>query len=189
MMRDDHRSLEKGAAMYRDLRRKVWPGADFSWIVPVNKNFGFTVSAGASTQYSSQDRATNAWRGVSTATAGTAFPATTPDRPYLSQFTIQDGPKESDRDSLGLTLDFRLSARDRLALSYQYSSFDGWISSRNLAFAPNQIVASSLSPTAVQGVGDRFEVEHAADGYDGTGEPHALDIHDERFEHTVGIEL
>ena len=152
MMRDDHRSLEKGAAMFRDPRRKVWPGTDFSWIVPVNKNFGFTLSAGASTQYSSQDRAINVWRGVSTATAGTAFPATTPDRPYLSQFTIQDGPKESDRDSLGLTLDFRLSARDRLALSYQYSSFDGWISSRNLAFAPNQIVASSISPTSVQGV-------------------------------------
>ena len=152
MMRDDHRSLERGAAMYRDPRRKVWPGADFSWIVPVNKNFGFTLSAGASTQYSSQDRATNVWRGASTATAGTAFPATTPDRPYLSQFTLQDGPKESDRDSLGLTLDFRLSARDRFALSYQYSSFDGWISSRNLAFAPNQIVASSISSNSVQGV-------------------------------------
>ncbi len=152
MMRDDYHGLAKGAAMYREPRRKVWPGTDFSWTVPVNKNFGFTLSAGASTQYSSQDRTTNVWRGGSTATAGTAFPATTPDRPYLSQYTIQDGPKESDRDSLGLTLDFRLSARDRIALSYQYSSFDGWISSRSLAFAPNQIVASSLSPTSVRGV-------------------------------------
>ncbi|MBL9187696.1 MAG: TonB-dependent receptor [Opitutaceae bacterium] len=152
LMRDDHRGLGKGAAMYRDPRRKVWPGADFSWVVPVNKRFGFTLSAGASTQYSSQDRATNVWRGVSTATAGTAFPATTPGRPYLSQFTLQDGPKESDRDSLGLTLDFRLSAHDRIAFSYQYSSFDGWISSRTLAFIPNQIVAASISPTSVQGV-------------------------------------
>ena len=152
LMRDDYRGLGRGAAMYRDPRQKVWPGTDFSWIVPVNKNFGFTLSAGASTQFSSQDRATNVWRGNSTATAGTAFPATTPGRPYLSQFTIQDGPKESDRDSLGLTLDFKLTAHDRIALSYQYSSFDGWISSRSLAFAPNQIVASSISPTSVQGV-------------------------------------
>ena len=152
MMRDDHKGLGKGAAMYRDPRRKVWPGTDFSWTVPVNRNFGFTLSAGASTQYSSQDRSTNVWRGVSTATSGTAFPATAPGRPYLSQYTIGDSPKESDRDSLGVTLDFRLSARDRLALSYQYSSFDGWISGRSLVFAPNQMVASSLSPLSAQGV-------------------------------------
>jgi hypothetical protein len=51
-----------------------------------------------------------------------------------------------------VTLDFRLSQRDRLAVSYQYSSFDGWISGRTLAFAPNQMVASSLTPFSAQGV-------------------------------------
>jgi TonB-dependent receptor len=152
MMRDDHRSLGRSATLYRDRREKVWPGTDFSWVVPVNKNFGFTIAAGASTQYSSQDRATNVWRGAGTATAPNNFPNTTPGRPYLSQFTLQDAPKESSRDSLGVTLDFRLSARDRLALSYQYSSFDGEITSRQVIFAPNQIVAASISPTSVQGV-------------------------------------
>eukprot|EP01035_Chromulina_nebulosa_P048656 gene48656-66050_t len=156
-MRDDYRELGKSATMYRDRREKVWPGADFSWIVPVNKRFGFSVAAGASTQYSSQDRSVNTWRGVSAVTNGTAtavgaFPNTVPGRPYLSAYQVNDAPKESDRDSLGLTLDFRLSARDRLALSYQYSSFDGWISSRQILFAPTQIVASSISPTSVQGV-------------------------------------
>ncbi len=152
LMRDDYRGLGKGAAMDRDPRRKVWPGADFSWVVPVNKNFGFTLSAGASTQYSSQDRAINTWRGNSAVTNAVAFPATVPGRPYLSAFQVNDAPKESDRDSLGVTLDLRLSPRDRLALSYQYSSFDGWISSRQLTFTPTQIVASSISPTSVQGV-------------------------------------
>ena len=38
-----------------------------------------------------------------------------PGRPYLSAFQVNDAPKESDRDSLGVTLDFRLSARDRIA--------------------------------------------------------------------------
>ncbi len=152
LMRDDHRDLGKSATLYRDARQKVWPGADLSWVVPVNKNFGFSIAAGGSTQYSSQDRATNVWRGVGTATNGAAFPNTVPGRPYLSQFTLQDAPKESSRDSLGVTLDFRLSARDRIALSYQYSSFDGEITARTLAFAPTQIVAASISPTAVQGV-------------------------------------
>ncbi|WP_414661785.1 TonB-dependent receptor [Horticoccus sp. 23ND18S-11] len=152
MMRDDYRGLGKGATLYRDPRQKVWPGADLSWVVPVNKNFGFSIAAGGSTQFSSQDRVTNVWRGVGTATNGAAFPNTVPGRPYLSQFTIQDAPKESSRDSLGVTLDFRLSARDRIALSYQYSSFDGEITARTLAFAPTQIVAASISPNSVQGV-------------------------------------
>ena len=152
MMRDDYRSLGKGATLYRDRREKVWPGADLSWVVPVTKNFGFSIAAGGSTQYSSQDRVTNVWRGVGTATAPAAFPATTPGRPYLSQFTLQDAPKESSRDSLGVTLDFRLSPRDRIAFSYQYSSFDGEITSRQVIFSPNQIVAASISPTSVQGV-------------------------------------
>lgn len=152
LMRDDYRDLGKGAAMYRDPRQKVWPGADFSWVVPVNKRFGFSIAAGASTQYSSQDRAVNTWRGNSAVTNAVAFPPTISGRPYLSAFQLNDAPKESDRDSLGVTLDFRLSARDRLALSYQYSSFDGWISSRQILFAPTQIVASSISSTSVQGV-------------------------------------
>ncbi|MEY3607905.1 MAG: hypothetical protein RLZZ447_693, partial [Verrucomicrobiota bacterium] len=52
MLRDDQRAIGPGAAMYRDPRRKVWPGADLSWVVPVNRRFGFTLSAGASTQFS-----------------------------------------------------------------------------------------------------------------------------------------
>lgn len=152
MMRDDHTGLGKGATLYRDPRRKVWPGADLSWVVPVTRKFGFSIAAGASTQYSSQDRTINTWRGVSAATNGAAFPSTVPGRPYLSAFQVNDAPKESSRDSLGVTLDFRLSARDRIAFSYQYSSFDGEISSRQITFAPAQIVAASISPTAVQGV-------------------------------------
>ncbi len=152
MLRDDRRELGRTAAMYRDPRRVVHPGADFSWIVPVNKNFGFSVAAGASTQYSSQDRVTQAWRGVSVATNGAAFPNTVPGRPYLSTFSVHDAPKESQRDSLGLTLDFKLGAYNRFAFSYQYTSFDGWISARNLQFNLNQVVASSIAPNSVQGV-------------------------------------
>ena len=164
MMRDDYRSLGRSATLYRDPRRKVWPGADFSWVVPVNKRFGFSVAAGASRQFSSGDRATNTWRGNSAVTNGTAFPHTTPDRPYLSQFNIQDSPKETERDSLGLTLDFRLGPHDRIALSYQYSSFDGWYSNRFIGFIPNQIVAASISPRSVQGVAGAGQLTLANQG-------------------------
>ena len=151
LLRDDRREFGRSVPS-REKLSHVWPGTDFSWVVPVNKRFGFSIAAGASTQYSSQDRATNVWRGNTAVTNGGTFPTTVPSRPYLSAFTLQDSPKVTARDSLGITLDFKLTARDRLALSYQYSSFDGWTTNRNLQFLPNQIVASSISPTAAQGV-------------------------------------
>lgn len=152
MMRDDFREFGRQAALYRDKRPVIHPGADFSWIVPVSKSFGFSIATGASTQYSHQVGHTNVWRGVNAATNGTAFPHTTVDRPYLSAYTVQDAPKESSRDSLGVTLDFRLSHYDRLSLSYQYSSFDGWTATRSVQFNPNQIVPGTFTLTSAQGV-------------------------------------
>ncbi len=152
MMRDDLIEFGKLASLYRDPRRVIHPGVDLSWIVPVNKRFGFTVALGNSRQYSHQVGHTNTWRGVNAATNGTAFPHTTVDRPYLSAYQVTDAPKESGRESFGVTFDFRLSAHDRLSLSYQYSSFDGWTAARNLQFNPNQIVPGTFTPTAVQGV-------------------------------------
>ena len=152
MARDDHLKFGGEPDFFREPRRVVHPGFDFSWIVPVNKRFGFSVATGYSTQFSHQVGHTNTWRGVSTATNGTAFPHTVPGKPYLSAYQYSDSPKESQRDSLGVTLDFRLSARDRLSLSYQYSSFDGWIAARNIQFNPTQIVPGTFTTTSVQGV-------------------------------------
>lgn len=152
MMRDDLIKFGDQPALYRDPRRVIHPGFDLSWIVPVNKRFGFSVATGYSTQFSHQVGHTNTWRGVSTATNGTAFPHTTPGRPYLSAYQYTDAPKESARDSLGITLDFRLSAYDRVSVSYQYSSFDGWTAARNIQFNPLQIVPGTFTPTFVQGV-------------------------------------
>lgn len=152
MMRDDFVRAGDIPSLYRDPRRVIHPGFDFSWIVPVNRRFGFSVATGYSTQYSHQVGHTNTWRGVGAATNGAAFPHTTPGRPYLSAYTVQDAPKESARESLGLTLDFKLSRYDRVSLSYQYSSFDGWTAARNVQFNPAQIVPGAFSPTSVQGV-------------------------------------
>jgi iron complex outermembrane recepter protein len=152
MMRDDEIKFGDQPALYRDPRRVIHPGFDFSWIVPVNKRFGFSIATGYSSQFSHQVGHTNTWRGVSTATNGTAFPHTTPGRPYLSAYQYTDAPKQSDRDSLGITLDFRLSAYDRISVSYQYSSFDGWTAARNIQFNPAQIVPDTFTPTSVQGV-------------------------------------
>lgn len=152
MMRDDLIKFGDQAALYRDPRRVIHPGFDLSWVVPVNKRFGFSIATGNSTQFSHQVGHTNTWRGVSTATNGVAFPHTTPGRPYLSAYQYTDAPKESARESLGVTLDFKLFTYDRISVSYQYSAFDGWTAARNLQFNPLQIVPGTFTPTSVQGV-------------------------------------
>jgi len=151
MMRDDWIEFGKQPSLYRDPRRVIHPGFDLSWVVPVNKKFGFSVSAGNSTQYSHQTGHTNTWAGVNTATNGNALPHTTVDRPYLSSYQITDSPKETARASLGLTLDFKLSATDRLSVSQHYTAFDGWTAQRTIQFNPTRIVPGTFTPTFVQG--------------------------------------
>ena len=150
MMRDDWIEFGKQPALYRDPRRVIHPGFDFSWVVPLNKRFGFSVSAGNSTQYSHQTGHTNTWAGVNVATNGNALPNTTVDRPYLSAYQITDSPKETRRESLGVTFDLKLTAHDRISLSQHFTAFDGWTAQRAVQFNPTRI-NPGFTPTTVQG--------------------------------------
>ena len=139
MMRDAEKSLHRTPGPIKDPTYKIHPGFDFSYVVPVNKRFGFTLSGGNSTQYTMQDFMTNTWRGAGSATtvAATAtngLPDTTPDRPYLTNFAVRDGTKLTTRSSLGATVDYKLTRNDRLSLSFQYAYFDAWFNNRTLTF-------------------------------------------------------
>ena len=70
MARDAEKSLHKTPGPIREPTYKIHPGMDFSWVVPVNKRFGFTVSGGASTLYTEGPLLTNTWRGAGAATNG-----------------------------------------------------------------------------------------------------------------------
>ncbi len=137
LMRDNARDFKKVPGPKPSATRNVHPGFDFSYVAPVSKSFGFTLSGGVSTNYSPQDQSLLTWRGAGAATNGVAFPNTTPDKPYLSQYQIQDAPKVTTRRAFGATMDYRLTARDRLSLGFQYSSFDGRFVVSNVIF--NQV--------------------------------------------------
>jgi iron complex outermembrane recepter protein len=63
-MRDDERDFNRTPGPRVEPTRKVHPGFDFSWIVPVNERLGFSVSAGSSTIYTAQKVANSQWRGA-----------------------------------------------------------------------------------------------------------------------------
>jgi iron complex outermembrane receptor protein len=151
MMRDHRKELHATPGPREDRRRKVAPGFDFSWVVPVNKRFGFTLSGGRTSQFAGQDQVTNTWRGAGTATNGTTFPHTTPDRPYLSSFAVRGGLKETTRHSLAATLDFKATRYDTLSLSVQASRFEEDYLSQTLTFNVGGVAPGNFTPFSTRG--------------------------------------
>lgn len=151
LMRDNARNFNRVPGPKPSATRNVHPGFDFSYVAPVSKRFGYTLSGGYSTNYSPQDNAQTTWRGAGAVTDGVAFPHTTPDKPYLSQYLIQDAPKVTTRRSLGLSLDYKFSAHDRLTFGFQYSSFDGRFVVSNVTFNTVRVLPNNFTPFSTRG--------------------------------------
>jgi TonB-dependent receptor len=137
---------------------KVRPGFEFSWVVPVNKRFGFTVSGGASTQYVEGPLLVNTWRGVGAATNGTTLPDTTPDRPYLSDFRVRIESKIADRTSFATTADYKLGPATRLSFSFQYGTFHTNYNQRAITFLVNRVLPGNFSTRFTHGFAGAGEV-------------------------------
>ncbi len=150
MMRDHRKELHRTPVPRESRGSKVYPGFDFSWVVPVNKRFGFTLSAGRTRQFAGQDQVTTTWRGASAATGG-AFAATTPDQPYLSTFVVRGGGKETLRHSVSGTLDFKMARYDTLSLSVQASRFEEDFLSQILTFNVGGVQPGNFTTTSTRG--------------------------------------
>jgi iron complex outermembrane receptor protein len=151
MMRDNRREFQPTPIPRENRSRKVYPGLDFSWVVPVNKRFGFTLSGGHTVQYAGQDFTSNTWRGTVAPTDGAAFPSTTPDQPYLSAYQVRGGGKETTRDSLSGSLDYRVGPHDRVSLSLQISTFEENYSQQALTFNVTRVLPGNFSTTFTHG--------------------------------------
>ncbi|MBL9212533.1 MAG: carboxypeptidase regulatory-like domain-containing protein, partial [Opitutaceae bacterium] len=159
MMRDSEKTFKKTPGPGRTPTRKIHPGFDFSYIVPVNKRFGFTLSGGTSTNYTTEDVIVRDWRGLGLATTGlvatgTQYPDTTPDRPYLSRFSFDVGTKQTRRASVGVTLDYKLTPNDTLSLSFQYANNTSMTNGRRINFRLVRVEPGDFSPTSVRGTGN-----------------------------------
>lgn len=160
MMRDDERTLSKTPGPDRNPERKIYPGFEFSYIVPVNKRFGFTISGGSTANYTTEDIVLNEWRGggfpttgLTAANAATQYPDTTPDKPYLTNFKVDLNTKLTKRHSIGATADFKIGAHDTLSFSFQYANYDAKTNGRRLTFAINRVDPGNFTTTSTTGTG------------------------------------
>ena len=152
-MRDDARDFHKSTGPREQPTRKVRPGFEFSYVVPVNKRFGFSVSGTAFTQYSARDSFVNVWRGANAVTNGGTFPDTTPESPYLSNYTFRDGFLMRKRSSVSLTADYKLGVNDRVSFSFTRSSYNTNYDIRALIFAIDRVqpAPTGFGPTFTRG--------------------------------------
>ena len=158
LMRDNAREFHRTPAPNNKLTRKAHPGFDFSYIAPVNQRFGFTLSASSTDQYQNSDGIVMTWRGVGSVTTGTTLPDTTPDRPYLTDFTVRDGPRTESRSSVGGTIDYKLGANDRLSFSIHRVDFGAEFHNHTLAFFVNSVAPGNFSLTQTRGAAGAGEV-------------------------------
>ncbi|MDP3070545.1 MAG: carboxypeptidase regulatory-like domain-containing protein [Opitutaceae bacterium] len=165
MLRDDIKHWGRTPAP-RHPTRKIHPGFDFSYIAPVSRKFGFTLSAGLNRQYSGEPQILNTWRGVQAVTNGGTFPHTTPDRPYLSAVAIRNSGKDTKRSSFGATIDYRLSRTDRLSFSFTYSTFEVLINHNLLTFDVGRVNPGDFSLAATRGAAGQGTLTLATTGAD-----------------------
>ncbi len=152
MMKDNAKTFNKtpGGAL-REPYRKITPGFQVSAVVPVNKRFGFTLSANNATQYVPNDVIILQWRGANVVTNGNAFPDTTFDKPYLTQVQINDDLRLNKTTSGGLTLDFKLTPRDTLSLSAMYTYITVDHIGHRMTYTINRVAPTDFSPTYTHG--------------------------------------
>lgn len=120
---------------------KVLPNFDFDYTLPVNDRFGLVITGLSSNQHVEQHRWQPTWNfqqggGTYTPAGGSAttIAAATPSNPYLQQWQIQDGPKTTNRASIGIKADWKITKNQTLSVAYQDNYYKTFFGNRNLNF-------------------------------------------------------
>ncbi len=118
---------------------KVLPGFDFNYIAPLSKTFGLVVNGLSSNQFNEQHRSQPTWRFVGAGATVT--------NPYLRQYQVQDGPKNTFRDSFSVKADWKPLRDHVISASAQVNYYHSFFANRNTNFD----VGSSEVPTPATG--------------------------------------
>lgn len=131
--------------------RKIRPGFDFSYSNPLTSTFGFILNGLHSDQFNEQHRSRTTWQ---TSGGGASV-----ETPYMRTYTVQDGPKETRRDSIGVNADWKVSDRSVLSFGYQWNDYDSFFGNRNYNVnAGSNVPTGSFSDTYTQGRSGAGEV-------------------------------
>jgi iron complex outermembrane receptor protein len=152
----DGMMLTKQPFPYDTWERRVNPGFDFDYTLPITKDFGIVFTALRSKAWNEQNISQMTWN---TSAAGTGA---TPAKPYLQTHNIIDAPKWYERNSIGLKADWRVTPNSVLTVGLQATYYIDTNGNVNRATS----VGTNATPTPAPGVpltfGETFS--HSATG-------------------------
>lgn len=154
MSDENTRLLSRTPGPGEDHTYKVLPGVEFSYVNPVSDKLGIVVNGISSNQFNEQHRLAPTWR----ATGAGA----TPENPYLRSVQLQDGPKNTFRDSLSFKVDYKPADGHVLSATYQVNYYKSFFGNRNI----NWNVGSSDQPASggTRALNWSPDFTHGADG-------------------------
>ena len=121
----DGMQLKKQPFPFDTYERRVNPGFDFDYTLPISKNFGIVVTGLSSKAWNEQNISQMTWN------ANAAGTGATPARPFLQTHAIIDAPKWYFRNSAGFKADWRVSPNSVLSIGLQatyYQDVNGNVS-------------------------------------------------------------
>lgn len=149
---DENLSLSESPGPGVEMSRKIRPGFDFSYTNPLSSSFGFILNGLYSNQFNEQHRTRTDWNGQASRGAS-------PSAPYLRQYTFQDGPKETKRQSVGVNADWKVSENGVVSFGYQWNDYRSFFGNRNWNFAVGDRPAE-YSPDHVISRTGQGEINH-----------------------------
>ena len=137
--------------------RRIKPGFDFDYTLPLSKDFGIVFTGLSSQQWNEQNISAMTWNATAANTGAS------PSRPFLQTHQIIDAPKWYTRDSTSLKADWRVTPNSVLSLGGQatyYRDKNGNVNrSATTGTAPTPSVAGgtalSFSPDTTIGATGR----------------------------------
>lgn len=152
-MHDEELHLKKVGGIGNEKSFRTWPNFSFSYVNPISKNLGFTISGQSSNQFVDQHRTAYTWnwgQGNGTVT-----------NPVLTNYTLQDGPKMSFREGLSGRLDWRLAPGHVLSVSAGTNYYETEFNNRNINWNTNT-TTTALPSTANVPVTNPVNMSHSS---------------------------
>jgi TonB-dependent receptor len=119
---DEPNIFKKTAGPRDEKTYKGLPSAEFSYTLPVSKNFGVTLNASTSNQYSGMKHELSpTWRFVDAAPTAAAPNSATPEKPYYQSMSYGPQSRTIWRNGGGLQLDWRPARDHVVSAGLQYN--------------------------------------------------------------------
>jgi len=152
----DGMMLAKQPFPYDTWERRINPGFDLDYTLPISKDLGLVFTALHSKAWNEQNISQMTWN---TNAAGTGA---TPAKPYLQTHNIIDAPKWYERNSTGLKVDWRVSPNAVLSVGLQATYYIDTNGNVNRATSVGTSATSTLTPGTGLTYGENFA--HSATG-------------------------